>query len=168
MVWWIKPLELADENGYPTGRWRVVETSDEDESLFYPMCECENGHESSEAAMECPIIKEKLGKNLPVEEPECGDWKDDKIAELEARITLLKEQIRLAEEDINKIEKLAHDQLEEINRLKKEPKVITHKHKGFDVSAEDGVLAAQFLHDNFSMAGFYAKAAKKWPWLARK
>ena len=30
MVWWVQPLEIANENGAGTGRWRLTAKSDED------------------------------------------------------------------------------------------------------------------------------------------
>lgn len=29
MAWWIKPMEIADAHGKPTGRWRMTAQSDE-------------------------------------------------------------------------------------------------------------------------------------------
>lgn len=50
------PLQLADENGQPTGRWRLVQCSDENNFIF-PLCDCENAHESPESARTCEKIK---------------------------------------------------------------------------------------------------------------
>lgn len=30
MAWWVQPLEIANENGTGTGRWRLTAKSDED------------------------------------------------------------------------------------------------------------------------------------------
>lgn len=64
MAWWIKPREIVDDGGRPTGRWRLTATSDEDGGGTYRLCECEGGHENSDAAMDCAearAAKERYG-----------------------------------------------------------------------------------------------------------
>ncbi len=54
MAIWQKPLEIADKDGKPTGRYRVVEWSDEDsEPNYRPQCKCRDGHETIAQALEC-------------------------------------------------------------------------------------------------------------------
>lgn len=58
------PLQLADENGLPTGRWRMVQASDENDFRFV-LCDCENGHESPEAAKDCQKIESVFRRRKP-------------------------------------------------------------------------------------------------------
>lgn len=51
MAWWIQPLEIADENGNPTGRFRMTATSDEDGGG--PFGDTSHDHASAEEAQEC-------------------------------------------------------------------------------------------------------------------
>lgn len=55
MVWWIQPLEIADENGNGTGRWKLTARSDEDGGGPYGLCEHE--HDTAEEASQCPEAK---------------------------------------------------------------------------------------------------------------
>lgn len=52
MVWWYQPLEILDKDGQPSGRYRMVKTSDEGGGQ-YPLCQCEGGHAAREEAYEC-------------------------------------------------------------------------------------------------------------------
>lgn len=55
-----QPLEITTPEGQATGRWRLVELSDEHEGAE-PLCDCGGiggetpGHESPEAALACPV-----------------------------------------------------------------------------------------------------------------
>lgn len=51
MAWWIQPLEIADENGNPTGRFRMTATSDEDGGG--PFGDTSHDHASAEEAQAC-------------------------------------------------------------------------------------------------------------------
>jgi len=51
MAWWVQPLEIADENGNPTGRFRMTATSDEDGGG--PFGDTSHDHASAEEAQEC-------------------------------------------------------------------------------------------------------------------
>lgn len=48
-----EPLELKSNEGQPSGRWRVVDRSDEDATYFIERCLCADGHETREAANAC-------------------------------------------------------------------------------------------------------------------
>jgi hypothetical protein len=48
-----RPLEIKDEQGKGTGRWRMVEYSDEGRKVYFPLCDCEGGHASPKEAVEC-------------------------------------------------------------------------------------------------------------------
>jgi len=54
MVVWIHTLELADENGKPTGRYRRTERG----GSWGPraLCDCPGGHASIEEAENCPKL----------------------------------------------------------------------------------------------------------------
>lgn len=63
-----QPLEITTPSGVATGRWRLVEMSDEHPGAE-ALCECGGaagdnpttcGHESPEAARACPIASAKL------------------------------------------------------------------------------------------------------------
>ncbi len=43
-----QPLQISD-----TGKWRVVETSDENPNYQVKQCPCADGHESADEAMKC-------------------------------------------------------------------------------------------------------------------
>lgn len=60
MVWWIQPLEIADANGQPTGKWRLTARSDEDGGGPYGLCEHE--HDTPEEAKNCPEAREQANK----------------------------------------------------------------------------------------------------------
>lgn len=60
MVWIRQPQEIADKDGKGTGRWRMTATSDEDGGGPWKLCDCPDGHESPEAARDCPIVLEKM------------------------------------------------------------------------------------------------------------
>lgn len=58
-----QPLEITTTDGRPTGRWRLVQMSDEHDGAD-PLCDCGGrasdsptacGHESPAAATECPV-----------------------------------------------------------------------------------------------------------------
>jgi len=51
MAWWIQPLEIADENGNQTGRFRMTATSDEDGGG--PFGDTSHDHASAEEAQAC-------------------------------------------------------------------------------------------------------------------
>lgn len=65
-----QPLEITTPEGKATGRWRLVEMSDEHDGAE-PLCECGGrssdnptacGHESPEAARACPIASTKIDR----------------------------------------------------------------------------------------------------------
>lgn len=51
MVWWIQPLEIADANGKPTGRWRM--TAKSDEGGGGPFGDPSHDHGSADEAEQC-------------------------------------------------------------------------------------------------------------------
>lgn len=57
MVWWIRVLELAGEDGKGTGKYRLTATSDEDGGGPYGLCPHE--HETIDEAQECLEAKEE-------------------------------------------------------------------------------------------------------------
>lgn len=56
MAWWIEPLEIADENGNPTGKWRL--TAKSDEGGGGPYGDTSHSHDSAEAAQGCRQCQE--------------------------------------------------------------------------------------------------------------
>jgi hypothetical protein len=60
MVWWIQPLEIANDQGQGTGKWRLTATSDEDGGGPYGLCEHE--HDTPEEAQNCPEAKAQAEK----------------------------------------------------------------------------------------------------------
>ena len=50
-MWWIQPLEVADENGKATGRWRLTARSDEGGGG--PYGDTTHDHVSAEEAQQC-------------------------------------------------------------------------------------------------------------------
>lgn len=59
MAIWQYPLAIADVNGTPTGKYRMVEWSDEDSKPDYrPLCKCFNGHDTPQRAAECLKLRE--------------------------------------------------------------------------------------------------------------
>jgi len=65
MTWFYEALELMNADGARSGRFRVCKTSDEDGGGPYGLCDCEGGHESQDAARDCPIAKAKLSIAFP-------------------------------------------------------------------------------------------------------
>jgi hypothetical protein len=61
MAWWIQALEI-EENGKPTGRFRLTATSDEDGGGPFALCDCENGHATREEAAGCPIASDAASR----------------------------------------------------------------------------------------------------------
>lgn len=52
MAWIIKPMQIQDEQGEPSGKWRMCAYSDEDfDDLIYGRLECR--HDSPEEARAC-------------------------------------------------------------------------------------------------------------------
>lgn len=60
MAWWIRTLEIADNEGKGTGRYRLTATSDEDGGGPYGLCEHE--HDSIEEAQNCPDARKEAEK----------------------------------------------------------------------------------------------------------
>lgn len=62
MVMIHQAIELTDSEGKPTGRWRQTLRANGSPRLEHPvpMCRCENGHESRQAARLCPVVQSKL------------------------------------------------------------------------------------------------------------
>lgn len=50
-MWWVQPLQIADANGQPTGRWRMTAKSDEDGGG--PYGDTSHDHASAEEAQAC-------------------------------------------------------------------------------------------------------------------
>lgn len=57
MVWWIQPLEIADDEGKPTGKYRLTAKSDEDGGGPFGLCDHE--HESRHEAANCAEAQKK-------------------------------------------------------------------------------------------------------------
>lgn len=55
MAWWIEVLEIADDGGKGTGKFRLTATSDEDGGGPFGLCDHE--HRSREAAQDCSEAK---------------------------------------------------------------------------------------------------------------
>lgn len=51
MAWWIQVLEIADDQGKGTGKYRLTAKSDEDGGGPYGLCE--HQHDSIEEAKNC-------------------------------------------------------------------------------------------------------------------
>lgn len=51
MVWWIKPLEIADADGQASGKFRLTAKSDEDGGGPFGLCDHE--HASAAEAEAC-------------------------------------------------------------------------------------------------------------------
>ncbi|OUL36363.1 hypothetical protein BV372_08065 [Nostoc sp. T09] len=60
MVWWIQPLQIADDQGQGTGKWRLTAKSDEDGGGPYGLCEHE--HDSVEEAQNCSKARAEAEK----------------------------------------------------------------------------------------------------------
>lgn len=81
-----QPLEITTPQGCATGRWRLVELSDEHDGAE-PLCTCGGaasdnpstcGHASPSEASECPVASEKVrarrGASVPsTSQPSLGD-----------------------------------------------------------------------------------------------
>jgi hypothetical protein len=62
--WWVKPGQVVDSDGRPTGRWRMVAENDADRSVIRLMCDCIGGHAHELEAKGCRVARanaEKLG-----------------------------------------------------------------------------------------------------------
>lgn len=60
MVWWIQPQEIADENGKPTGRWRM--TAKSDEGGGGPYGDTSHDHGTAEEAEACEACDEFVSR----------------------------------------------------------------------------------------------------------
>ena len=56
MAWIIQPVQLADENGKPTNKWRLLAMSDEI-SDYYELCD--HKHDSPQEAIDCEDAQKK-------------------------------------------------------------------------------------------------------------
>lgn len=56
MVWWTQALEIADELGRPTGRWRM--TAKSDEGGGGPRGDTSHDHASADEAEACDLCDE--------------------------------------------------------------------------------------------------------------
>ena len=56
------------------GRFRICGQSDEERGTFVGLCQCEGGHESKEAAKECPTVAAKLERLFPTKGPGLSDF----------------------------------------------------------------------------------------------
>jgi len=65
-----QPKQLKDSL-----RWRMVETSDEDESHFIELCPCTLGHSYEYQAVQCAKIHERLANPKHPERPKCYECK---------------------------------------------------------------------------------------------
>ena len=61
-----EPRESKGADGNGTGRFRLIERSDEDRLLFRELCNCPNGHSSAEAARACTWIPETRIEKRPL------------------------------------------------------------------------------------------------------
>lgn len=64
-------MELVDEDGKPSGRWRQTLRTNDNPRLAHPLplCQCSGGHTSRQAARECPAVQAKLPEEMR-EQPE--------------------------------------------------------------------------------------------------
>jgi len=72
-MWIFQPLEIYTKDGKPSGRWRMTKRSDEDGGGPFPLCECPDGHESSEEAYKC-YERLKVAKALMGESSDDDAW----------------------------------------------------------------------------------------------
>lgn len=57
MVWWIQVLEIADDKGQKTGKYRLTAKSDEAGGGPHGLCDHE--HDSVESAQNCQTAKKE-------------------------------------------------------------------------------------------------------------
>jgi hypothetical protein len=57
MVWWIQVLQIADDQGKGTGKFRLTATSDEDGGGPFGLCDHE--HDSRQEASDCEEAKKR-------------------------------------------------------------------------------------------------------------
>lgn len=55
MAWWLKPVQLADSEGKPKNKWRLLAMSDE-EDIYHELCKHE--HDSPQEAIDCEEAQE--------------------------------------------------------------------------------------------------------------
>ncbi len=60
-----EPLEIREDDGSGSGRWRVVQRSDEDAAAIHPLCDCLDGHGTPAAARACPWAAAELKRAFP-------------------------------------------------------------------------------------------------------
>lgn len=60
MVWWIQPLQIADKDGKPTGRWRMTARSDEGGGG--PYGDTSHDHATAEEAEACEQCDEYVSR----------------------------------------------------------------------------------------------------------
>lgn len=60
MAWWIMVLEIADDQGQGTGKYRLTAKSDEDGEGPYGLCK--HQHSTIESAKNCPEARAKAEK----------------------------------------------------------------------------------------------------------
>ena len=60
MVWFIQPLEIADKDGKPTGRWRM--TAQSDEGGGGPYGDTSHDHSTAEGAEACDACDEYVSR----------------------------------------------------------------------------------------------------------
>jgi len=86
MAWWIQPLEIADENGNPTGRFRMTATSDEGGGG--PLGDTSHDHASAEEAQECDRCDEYCSRisGFPPRKERQSERADRDAGEAEKRI----------------------------------------------------------------------------------
>lgn len=74
MALWYESLQIADDAGQPTGRWRFTYRSDESAPRQpVSLCQCDGGHMTAEAARACPVAQRSLPPEMRDREPDPQD-----------------------------------------------------------------------------------------------
>lgn len=86
MAWWIQPLEIVDESGNPTGRFRL--TANSDEGGGGPFGDTSHDHASAEEAQECDLCDEYCSRisGFPPRKERQSERADRDAGEAEKRI----------------------------------------------------------------------------------
>ncbi len=61
-MWTFEAFEIQTPDGGKSGRWRMTKACTWENNELHDMCNCPDGHESEEAAKECPVVKRELEK----------------------------------------------------------------------------------------------------------
>lgn len=59
-MWWVQPMEIADQDGKPTGRWRM--TAKSDEGGGGPYGDTTHDHATAEEAEACDTCDEYVSR----------------------------------------------------------------------------------------------------------